>query len=140
MRDRDILVGIILILIAFFGLIYATQIPNDDVGLSPGFFPTFLFICLTFCGLILIWQGWQRTEKVPLPSFEYKRLLSMLILLFSYIFLIQIIHFRAATFLFVISTIYFLGARKPVLLVLVSASSTFVIYWLFVYVFKTAIV
>ncbi|MFZ7103859.1 MAG: tripartite tricarboxylate transporter TctB family protein [Peptococcaceae bacterium] len=139
MRDRDLTAGIILLGVSCFGLIYAGQIPNDEVGLSPGFFPTFLFSGLLLCGGILLWQGWQRTEKVPIPSCKYKRIFSMLVLLFAYILLIQVIYFRAATFLFIIFTMYFLGMRRPVLLVLVSASTTFIIYWLFVYVFKTSL-
>ena len=132
--------GIILVLLSFMGVIYSMQIPNDDFGLSPGFFPIFLFVCLAVCGTILIWRGRQRSEKVALPSFKNNRLLITLFLLFSYVVLFQLIHFRASTFLFIISTMYFLGIRKPVLLILVPASSTFIIYWLFVFVFKTAIV
>ncbi|WP_083842197.1 tripartite tricarboxylate transporter TctB family protein [Desulfosporosinus youngiae] len=140
MRDQDITMGIGLVLLSVMGVGFSIQLPNDDFGLSPGFYPTFLFACLGVCGLILVWQGWRRSEKVPLPSFLNKRLLTIIVLLFSYIFLLQLIHFRAATFLFVLFTMYFLGTRKPVLLILVPASSTFIIYWLFVYVFKTAIV
>ncbi|MEL7566097.1 MAG: tripartite tricarboxylate transporter TctB family protein [Dehalobacterium sp.] len=140
MRDQDITTGIVLVLLSVIGVVFSIRLPNDDFGLSPGFYPTFLFACLGICGVILFWQGWRRREKVPLPSFKNNRLITIIIFLFSYVVLLQLIHFRAATFLFILFTMYFLGARKPVLLILVPASSTFIIYWLFVYVFKTAIV
>jgi putative tricarboxylic transport membrane protein len=140
MKDQDVYSGSALVLVSLVGIFMARSLPHmATTGLSAGFFPGFMFMCLGICGLGLIYQGWKRNEKVAMPKFLWKKIIPMLVLAGLYAFALEPIGFRISTLLFVLVTMFFLGERKPISLITVPVITSLSIFYLFSKVFLIAL-
>ncbi len=139
MKDADCWAGLFLLVFSFLGTAVGKQIVHlKTQGMSAAFFPNMLFIVLAVCGFVLIFQGWKREEKSPLPKFIWRKLLPWFVLLAAYSITFEYIGFIIATVLFMIAGMFLLGERRWMLLGLVPVGSSFGIYYLFSKVFMIA--
>lgn len=132
-RDRDVGLGIVLILFSCVGLgamsTITARTTTSDVG--PRAYPTILLIILIICGLSLIFQGVRRKEKKPAPKFNLKRVLPMVGLLLFYAFALDFIGFIAATLIFLVGAMLLLGERRPIPIIGISLVFSVGAYFLF---------
>jgi hypothetical protein len=140
MKDKDVVAGSVLMIFSIIGFFLSSALPEASVGLSPGFYPSFLCVSLFLCGFGIAFQGWKRSTKISIPKFNWKKLIPIVVLILLYSNILEYLHFRLSTILFMIVAMYILGLRSPLKLGSISIISTMVIYYLFVYVFKTPIV
>ena len=131
LKDQDVLSGVILLLIAMPGFIYTSQIEDLQVSrLSGAFFPNVCFVVMTICGLILIGQGLKRTEIVPIPSFNFPKLIPIIAVLAGYVLILEYVGFIISTIIFVFCAILLFGeCRKQILLTVPIITSVFVYYF-----------
>lgn len=139
MADRDVWAGAVLMIVSMIGIFLSSALPEASTGLSAGFFPRLLFVCLLLCGIGIAFQGWKRSIKIPIPKFNWKKVLPIILMILLYSNLLEYLHFRLSTFLFMMVSMYILGLRKPLSLGAISVIVTATIYFLFAYVFKTPI-
>lgn len=132
-RDRDIGLGIFLILFSVIGLISTSTINVRMTAskVSPKAYPTILFIALIVCALFLIVQGIRRREKSPYPTFNLKRILPLVGLLLFYAFFLKLIGFIATTLIFLVGAMLLLGERRPIVIIAVSLVFSVGLYFLF---------
>ncbi len=136
MKDADCLAGFALLIFSFFGVTVGKEIVHlKTQGLSAAFFPNLLFVVLAICGFVLIYQGWRREQKSPLPQFIWSKLIPWFVLLAAYALVFEYAGFIIATILFVIVSMLLLGERRLVWLGAVPLISSFGIYFLFSKVF-----
>lgn len=136
MRDSDIVSGLSLVVFSTIASVISFQLPkgvSDEMG--PKFFPMLCIIILGFCGLILIFKGWKRKEKKPLPIFVWSKLLPMILLFAIYFIALRLFGFIISTMLFMFMSMIFMGERKPLILIGIPIGVSFGIYYLFVKVF-----
>lgn len=132
MKDQDVYSGFGLLVFSVAGYIYSLGLKGTAVSkLTSGFFPKLIFIIIALCGVGLIYQGWKRADKKPLPSFAWNKLIPMLIIFIIYALSLYFFKFRIGSMLFMFVTMLFLGERKPVLLITIPIISSFGIYYLF---------
>lgn len=130
--DKDICAGGFLIILALLGFIASSQIENMAVTrLSGAFYPNILFSILIICGIGLIYQGKKRKNKEAIPSFKWKKLIQMVIVLLLYVFLMEYIGFVLSTVLFMIVSMFLYGERRAKILLPVSIVISVVVYLLF---------
>ena len=136
MKNSDTGSGLFLVVLGIVGVIY-TQAQNfrSTVGLSPGFFPTFLFIAIGICGLILTLKSFK-LEKADFPKFKWGRLAAIIAMLAVYIVVMDFIGFIIATIVFLFASMWFYGETRIKILVPVSLVVTAVIYLLWTFVFN----
>lgn len=140
MKDQDVYSGAVLVFVSLWGIFLSGSLPHTaTTTLSSGFFPAFLFASLGLCGLGLIYQGWKRTDKVPLPKLFWKKIIPMLILAGLYAIALKPLGFRVCTIFFVLMSMYMLGERKPLPLVTVPVITSLSIFYLFSKVFLIAL-
>lgn len=139
MKDMDCWAGLFLIGFSFLGAAFGKQIVQlKSQGLSAAFFPNLLFVVLAICGFILIYQGWKRENKAPLPRFIWRKLCPWFALLAVYSFAFENIGFLVATVAFMLVSMLLLGERRVIMLGIIPLVSSFGIYYLFSKVFMIA--
>lgn len=132
-RDRDIWLGITLIVLSVFGLTSVSTIKEGLASskVTPKMYPTILFVLLIVCGVALIVQGICRAEKKPFPKFNIKRVLPLIGLLLLYAFVLDLVGFVIATFVFLVCAMLLLGERSPVPILAISFVFSAGVYFVF---------
>ncbi|WP_337997309.1 tripartite tricarboxylate transporter TctB family protein [Oleispirillum naphthae] len=131
-KDQDVFSGGLLILFALPGYFCAAQIENLKVSkLSGAFFPDVCFTVMLVCGLILIRQGLQREEKIPLPSINWPKLLPVVGVLIAYVLIMEYVGFIISTMAFMLCCMYAFGVRRKKILLSVPIITAFGVYYLF---------
>ena len=135
--DQDVFSGGCLVVCALVGYFFAAQLENLAViGLSAAFYPTVLFTTLLIVGLLLIYQGAKRKEKKPLPSINWKNILTVTALLGLYVFLMAYVGFIISTTVFLLVAIYAFGERRKKVFLILPITTSIVVYYLFSTAFR----
>lgn len=139
--DQDFIVGLVFLVISILGYYYAhVYISNDtSSGLPPEFYPKSLFIILGASAIGLMYKGYKRTDKKPLPKYNWRMIAITIALLFGYSILFEYIGFIISTIIFMVAFMIALGERKPITIIASSLITTFTIYLLFTKAFMIII-
>ena len=144
---NDIKVG--LFLVAFSLFLYFYLIPNQisasmgfgGVALGPRYFPRFGTILLGGLSLVLVIQHIityknkteeKKKEKEP-PLFDKDdlRVLGIIVTLLVFTNLFQYFNFIVASFVTILSLLYYFGSKRHIMNLILSVSTTAVLYFLF---------
>lgn len=136
MKNSDTASGLFLVALGVCGTLY-TQMRGfrSTIGLSPGFFPTFLFIAIGICGLVLAYNGFK-SENRSWPKFKWGRLAIIIGMLAVYIVLMDFIGFIISTMIFLFASMWFYGETRIKILIPVTIAVTAIIYLLWTMVFN----
>lgn len=139
LKDRDVLSGFVLTVLS--AVLFVTTLDwkstAPNVFSENSFFPRVLLAGLFLCGIILIFQGCKRERKEALPDLYLKKVLPQAACMIVYVILFQVVGFIPATVVFLFGSVYLYGVRKWYLLVLFPVLTSFLVYYLFVEVFRT---
>lgn len=133
MKKIDIISGIVLIIFAVAGFLYAhaTTTPSS-VGLSSNTFPQFLFVCLGICGVVLVTTSFStKKDKKANVDVNLKGMLPVLVVLLIYILVFDYIHFIASTIVFLTIEMFLFGERNWKIIVPVAIIAPVAIFYLF---------
>lgn len=143
LNKADFITGLILCILSIFFIIGALRMPIDPAfgiyghpGLSPIFFSTMLFI-LSFYLIIRsktkfsdIIKSLNSLKGIRERS-DIKNLVTALLFIIIYIFLLRKIPYFILTSIFIFLFSYFFYKRKPILLSIISVIATLIIIILF---------
>lgn len=138
MKNSDTGAGIVLALFSLAGIVYISQQGyKSTVGLSPGFFPTFVLVVLGLCGVVLFAKSVTvEKDKTFIPVFAWKKLLPVIVMLAVYMFAMEYIGFIISTLIFMVVTMLFYGERRKKYLALVPIATTAFIFLVFTEIFN----
>ncbi len=139
-KDKDFFLAVFLIIFSVGGIYLSLKIPNDSFGLSPNFFPIMLFGIVGASSVGLLFQSMKNPNKQPFKIVINKKVAAMTVLLAVYVVMFSTISFIPATFIFILASMLLFDERKPIKIILVPTISTAIIYFIFVYIFRAAIV
>ncbi|HHV78261.1 MAG TPA: tripartite tricarboxylate transporter TctB family protein [Firmicutes bacterium] len=132
MNDRDIVGGLAVLVISVVGLVASMRVPSETTTqFGGGFYPGFLSVCLGVCGLIILVEGVLKREKVPVPKFEWGKVLPVLGSLVLYCLLFPILDFRIVTAIFLAICMFAFGVRRPLQLMAVAIGGSLVVFYVF---------
>lgn len=143
MRKADFVTGIVLCILCLFFIFTAFKMPVDPaygIYAHPGITPIFLATVLFILSIYLILRSriklshFKNDIKLVKSFFikkENQNLLITLLFMLIFVYLIRKVPFYILTFLFIFSFSFFFYRKKPLLLLIVSIISTFVIITLF---------
>ena len=128
--------GLFLVVLAIGGILY-TQLHGfrSTVGLSPGFFPTFVFAVIGICGALIVYHSLKSDDR-SWPKFKWGRLATIIGMLAVYIIAMDYIGFIIATLVFLLASMWFFGETRPKIIIPVAAATTAIVYVLWTYVFN----
>ncbi|MBQ6900076.1 MAG: tripartite tricarboxylate transporter TctB family protein [Firmicutes bacterium] len=136
MKNSDTGSGLFLVVLGIAGVVYTRmQGFRSTVGLSPAFFPTFLFVAIGICGLILTLKSFK-LEKAGFPKFKWGKLAAIIGMLAVYIVVMDYIGFIISTIVFLLASMWFYGETRIKIIVPVSLVATAIIYLLWTFVFN----
>lgn len=139
-KDRDSVLGLAIFLFSLFVFIISLQQGGSSVSqFGAGFFPMVLSVALGFCGLLLIWAGHARKEKLPLPNLKNKEIIVASVMSLLYCFLLGPLGFCISSILFLAAIFFFLGLRKIQHLLVLPVGLSLGLYWFFVSVLHVAL-
>ncbi|MBP8717705.1 MAG: tripartite tricarboxylate transporter TctB family protein [Candidatus Atribacteria bacterium] len=145
MGKKEIILSIILIIISivFFSLTF--QFPHQTVALAPTAFPRFVSVSLMILSLILLIQGVkgitkdasrESKEKLKLNKVFIFKLILMISLAFLYTRFITKLGYLYTTPLFVAGNMVLFKEKRIIRILVVSITTTIVLYVVFKMVFK----
>lgn len=136
MKNSDTGSGLFLVVLSIAGIVYtATHGFKSTIGLSPGFFPTFVFAVIGICGLALVIKSLRLKER-SWPKFKWGKLGAIIGMLLVYIVLMELIGFIISTALFLVASMLFYGERRLKVLIPVTVCVTAVVFLLWTFVFN----
>ncbi|TMN21715.1 tripartite tricarboxylate transporter TctB family protein [Lentibacillus cibarius] len=139
---RNISTGLVLLLVSVAGMIIANNFGRSQTETlyGPDFFPKLVFTLLAICSVILFIKGiidLKKNDKyMEINKKTIGRIFSYTILLIIYINLFFMIGFVYSTIIFLIVGQYFFGVRKIPRLIIISALTPFLLYYLFTNLFN----
>jgi putative tricarboxylic transport membrane protein len=136
LSNKDVVAGGILILFSTWFYFTSRAIPDGSVtGMPPGFFPTFLAVCLGVCSVYLFLKGVKDVLRNKAAAVEmrqdHKTVLILLGMLFVYVILLNIVGFIPITIIYLTSVMALLKAGKLLKLVSISVVMTLAVYFAF---------
>ena len=144
MGKKEIIFGLILMLLSAIMFTLTFQFPKQTLALSPQVFPRFVSSCMFILATILLIQGIsglrQQTEShQPLTRFEkvfVLRFIAMFVLAFVYTRILPFVGYICATPPFVAGTMIVFHEKRWYWIVGISFLTSIVLYLLFRMVFK----
>lgn len=136
MKNGDTASGLFLIVLAIAGVLYTMAHKfKTTVGLSPGFFPTFVFIMIGICGLVMVLKSLRAKER-SWPKFKWGKLGAIIGMLLVYILVMNLIGFIISTVLFLTASMLFYGERRIKVIAPVAVGFTACVFLLWTQVFN----
>lgn len=127
MKIADKIISIVMML---FCVIYFNM--SLEFSARAKFWPQFMILSLFLLSTILLINSFRKGIDIFLKKSTEKiifsRLIGTILLSIFYIFSIYIIGFFSVTFIYIISTMYFLGTRNIKILLFTSILSTLLLY------------
>ena len=138
-RKQDLVIGIIAIIIGVAAFIEAQKFPSDTQSYT--FFATIVFtllgIILTVSSIVNAKKPSPGTEEVSLKSFTNPLLMFLIVLVYT--ILIGLLGFFTSSIIFMLGTMYFMGYRRPLPMILTTIGLLGFVYFLFVIQLKVCL-
>jgi len=141
MGRKNIIAGVVLILISLtFGYL-TSQLPNRIVGGDPGiaFFPWIITLSVLFLSIAMTVQGWLSIRQGEAATTTWQppptRVIAMIVLYIVFITLLPYLGFLVASVPFFTILMFLYGGRHKALLILAGPCIPIAIYFLFRHVF-----
>lgn len=135
MKRANYLLSILMIILASFVYYYAGRfVGQGGNDLGPSFFPRMvsIFIYILSVLLIIVTLTTHKVDKqILFNKNRFLRVLSGVILILFYFFLIKGIGFIFSTIVFLVAFMKLLGIRIWIKSVLISITTTLIVYYLF---------
>lgn len=128
MRLSDWLIEAVLIIVSIVGYIH-----SSSFALGARMFPRFVFvliIALSLLQLVLNMRGKQK-KKNPMEGVDYRRMLSMILLIVCYALLVEPVGYVLSTPIFLFLSMWIMGQRDPRILAGVSIGITGLLFLAF---------
>lgn len=125
--------AMVILLLSVAILFYAPSLhKGESIALSPALFPMLMGMVLLGLSFVLLWQSRSKTEAPkPKSSICYQRVLLLCVLTVGYFVLLPIVHFMAATMLYLFLFIRCLGEKDLLLCTTVSVGTAIALYYIF---------
>ncbi len=138
LRSSDFISGLIVFLLGLIFYLDTLKIKPAKMGLSPADFPRLITICLMICGTSLAIKGlFSKAKSQPVLKMSImKKIVALSIVFFAYILFLDELGFLVLTPFLIFASVYIFGGRKIIWNILISMTSTVVIYYIFAHVFK----
>ena len=144
MGKKEIVFGLVLIILSVIMFALTYQFPRQTLALSPRVFPRFVSICTFILAAILLIQGvagMRRQGEQHPPVFRMQRtfvirMVSMIVLAFAYTRILPLVGYILATPPFVAGTMIVFHEKRWYWIVGVSLLTSIVLYLLFRMLFK----
>lgn len=127
MKVADRIISIVMML---FCVIYFNM--SLEFSARAKFWPQFMILFLFLLSIILLINSFRKDinifSKKNIKKIIFSRLIGTILLSIFYIFSIHFIGFYSVTFIYIMSTMYFLGIRNVKILLITSIFSTLLLY------------
>lgn len=136
MKNRDAVLGLLVFLLAIFGIFESFNLPVGPSKVPSSFYPLVIFFALGLAGFVLLLKGIYAKEKQKLPKIKWRLIMPIIVLLIIYVTLLNFIGYLISTVLFFFVAMLLLGVRNKWQLISVPLSMSFFIYLTFEHGFR----
>jgi putative tricarboxylic transport membrane protein len=144
MGKKEIIIGIILMILSALFFTLSFQFPEQTLAFSPKIFPRFVSVCLFFMAAILVFQGItamrqsspEKTLKRPMDKPFLIRLLVGLLIGYAYTRFLRVTGYVVATPPFIAGIMLIFDEKRWLRIVATSVITTSLLYILFRIIFK----
>lgn len=134
LKKGGVIEALVFFIISIMGIVFSIfshNALNTKWELSPYLFPLFISIILFILSISLFVSEFKKESKNSSEKSDWKKIIIFVLLSIAYYFLVNILGFIITTLLFVASLFVLLGESRWWFILILSVSSTMIIWLLF---------